>query len=43
MKREIKNKTASIRAKCANISKAQGIDFDALFLRYILYNYLPYK
>jgi predicted nucleotidyltransferase component of viral defense system len=34
MKREIKNKTASIRAKLVNISKSQGIDFDALLLRY---------
>lgn len=34
MKREIKNITASIRAKLTNISKAQRIDFDALLLRY---------
>jgi hypothetical protein len=30
MKREIKNKTASIRAKLANISKAQGTFFSVL-------------
>jgi len=34
MKREIKNKSASIRAKLTDISKAQGIEFDALLLRY---------
>ncbi len=40
MKREIKNITASIRAKLANISKAQGIDFDALLLRYFQERFL---
>ncbi len=40
MKREIKNKSASARAKLSNISKAQGIDFDALLLRYFQERFL---
>jgi len=34
MKREIKKKTASIRARLMNIARAESIDFDALLLRY---------
>jgi len=34
MKREVKNKQTSIRAKLMNIAKAEKIDFDALLLRY---------
>jgi predicted nucleotidyltransferase component of viral defense system len=34
MKREIKNKSASIRATLENISRSKEIDFDALLLRY---------
>ena len=34
MKREVKNKAASVRARLANLAKAEAIDFDALLLRY---------
>jgi len=34
MKREVKNKAASVRARLANLAKAEGVDFDALLLRY---------
>lgn len=33
MKREIKNKSASIRARLMSIARAEKIDFDALLLR----------
>jgi hypothetical protein len=32
MKREVKNKTASIRAKLMNMARAEKIDFDFLFM-----------
>ncbi len=40
MKREIKNKPASIRAKLINIARTEGIDFDALLLRYFQERFL---
>ncbi|MGM0367325.1 MAG: nucleotidyl transferase AbiEii/AbiGii toxin family protein [Actinomycetota bacterium] len=40
MKKNIKNKPASIRAKLANISRIEGIDFDALLLRYFQERFL---
>ena len=40
MKREIKNKPASIRAKLINIARNEGIDFDALLLRYFQERFL---
>lgn len=40
MKREIKNKPASIRAKLMNIARAEKIDFDALLLRYFQEKFL---
>lgn len=40
MKREIKNKPASIRAKLTNISRVQGIDFDAILLGYFQERFL---
>jgi len=40
MKREIKNKPASIRAKLMNIARAEEIDFDALLLRYFQEKFL---
>jgi len=40
MKREIKNKPASIRARLMNIARAEGIDFDALLLRYFQERFL---
>jgi len=40
MKREIKNKPASIRAKLMNIARAEKIDFDALLLRYFQERFL---
>jgi len=40
MKREIKNKPASIRAKLINIARNEGIDFDALLLRYFQEGFL---
>jgi len=40
MKREIKNKPASIRAKLMNIARAEEIDFDALLLRYFQERFL---
>jgi len=40
MKREIKNKPASIRAKLMNVARAEKIDFDALLLRYFQERFL---
>ena len=40
MKREIRNKPPSIRAKPMNIARAEGIDFDALLLRYFQERFL---
>ncbi len=40
MKGEIKNKPASIRARLLNIARAEGIDFDALLLRYFQERFL---
>lgn len=40
MKREIKNKAASVRAKLMNIARAENIDFDALLLRYFQERFL---
>jgi len=40
MKKEIKNKAASIRTKLMNIARAEGIDFDALLLRYFQERFL---
>jgi predicted nucleotidyltransferase component of viral defense system len=40
MKREIKNKPASIRDKLTNIARIEGIDFDALLLRYFQERFL---
>lgn len=40
MKREIKNKVASVRAKLMNIARAEKIDFDALLLRYFQERFL---
>jgi len=40
MKREIKNKPASIRAKLINIARTEEIDFDALLLRYFQERFL---
>jgi hypothetical protein len=40
MKREIKNKPASIRAKLMNIARAEEIGFDALLLRYFQEGFL---
>lgn len=40
MKREIKNKPASTRAKLMNIARAEKIDFDALLLRYFQERFL---
>lgn len=40
MKREIKNKPASIRAKLTNIARTEEIDFDALLLRYFQERFL---
>ena len=40
MKREIKNKPASIRARLMNIARAEGVDFDALLLRYFQERFL---
>jgi len=40
MKKEVKNKAASIRAKLMNIVRAEGIDFDALLLRYFQERFL---
>jgi predicted nucleotidyltransferase component of viral defense system len=34
MRREVKNKAASVRARLRNLAKADAIDFDALLLRY---------
>lgn len=40
MKKEVKNKAASTRAKLMNIARAEGIDFDALLLRYFQERFL---
>lgn len=40
MRREIKNKPASVRAKLMNISRKRKIDFDALLLRYFQERFL---
>lgn len=40
MKKEIKNKTASIKAKLLNIAKSENIDFDAVLLRYFQERFL---
>ena len=40
MKKEVKNKAASVRAKITNIARAEGIDFDALLLRYFQERFL---
>ena len=40
MKREIRNKPASIRARLMNIARAEGVDFDALLLRYFQERFL---
>jgi len=40
MKKEVKNKAASIRAKLMNIARAKDIDFDALLLRYFQERFL---
>ena len=40
MKEEVKNKAASVRAKLMNIARAEGIDFDALLLRYFQERFL---
>ncbi len=40
MKREVKNKTTSIRAKLMNIARTEKIDFDALLLRYFQERFL---
>jgi hypothetical protein len=34
MKKEIKNKPASIRARLMNIARAERVDFDSILLRY---------
>jgi len=40
MKREVKNKAASIRAKLMNMARAEKIDFDFLLLRYFQERFL---
>ncbi len=40
MKKEIRNKPASIRARLMNIAKAEDIDFDAVLLRYFQERFL---
>ncbi|MCE5329440.1 nucleotidyl transferase AbiEii/AbiGii toxin family protein [bacterium] len=40
MEKEVKNKAASIRAKLMNIARTEGIDFDALLLRYFQERFL---
>jgi predicted nucleotidyltransferase component of viral defense system len=40
MIKKVKNKAASIRAKLMNIARAEGIDFDALLLRYFQERFL---
>ena len=40
MKNKVKNKAASIREKLMNIARAEGIDFDALLLRYFQERFL---
>jgi predicted nucleotidyltransferase component of viral defense system len=40
MEKEVKNKTASIRAKLTNIARAEKIDFDFLLLRYFQERFL---
>lgn len=40
MEKEVKNKTALIRAKLTNIARAEKIDFDFLLLRYFQERFL---
>lgn len=40
MEKEVKNKSASVRAKLMNIARAEGIDFDTLLLRYFQERFL---
>lgn len=40
MKKQIKNKSASVRAKLASIARAENTDFDALLLRYLQERFL---
>jgi predicted nucleotidyltransferase component of viral defense system len=40
MKKEIKNKVASIRAKLMNMARAEKVDFDFLLLRYFQERFL---
>jgi hypothetical protein len=40
MEKEVKNKSASARAKLMNIARAGGIDFDMLLLRYFQERFL---
>ncbi|MEW6089192.1 MAG: nucleotidyl transferase AbiEii/AbiGii toxin family protein [bacterium] len=40
MKKEIKNKSASIRAKLMNIARIEKVDFDAILLRYFQERFL---
>lgn len=40
MKREVKNKPASIKAKLLNLAKAEKVDFDAFLLRYFQERFL---
>ncbi len=40
MKKEIKNKTASVKAKLLNIAKSENIDFNAVLLRYFQEKFL---
>jgi len=40
MEKEVKNKAASIRAKLMKMARAEGIDFDALLLRYFQEKFL---
>lgn len=40
MRKEVKNKAASVRAKLMNLARAEKIDFDALLLRYFQERFL---
>lgn len=40
MKRQVKDKAASVRAKLMNIARSEGIDFDSLLLRYFQERFL---
>jgi len=40
MKEDVKNKPASVKAKLLNLARSQGIDFDALLLRYMQERFL---